>query len=58
MRRDSVEVRLKRHRQLADKREAQIDRWLGWIFTAALFVVLVIVGLGAAAARWLWMTAS
>lgn len=58
MRRDPVKARLERHRQLFDKREAQIDRWLGWIFTAAFFVLLVIVALGVAAARWLWVHAS
>jgi len=42
------------HRQ----REMQADRWLGWIFTAAFAVLVIIVALGAAAARWLWVHAS
>lgn len=47
-----------RLRETHRAREAQVDRWLGWIFTAAFFVLLVIVALGAAAARWLWIHAS
>ncbi len=50
--------RQERLRETHRAREAQVDRWLGWIFTAAFVVMLVIVVLGAAAARWLWMHAS